>query len=544
MRLTRTHLAATAAAGALYLWLRRRRKSQLPVCVVDGCDVYVVDAADADAVVEHVANDVLGVDVEWPPTAKPRCAVVQIAARDACVVIRVGAATRLPPRTTLLLRRAICVGVGIREDCHLILRDLGCACGRKVDLRSVADRREAGLASLAAAFAPTASLPHKSDKSVRQSDWAGPLSRAQIEYAAGDAIASYRVGAGLWAASGASTPLVAWLRALPTVAPAPAKPRRARVGPSSEPSARDLHKRARRRRYEAWHAEHAKSHHYDNIPLVAKSGRLLGLVAQGKADWYCDRGLAARDADGRVVLDYEPDIVDEDRCLQIPRKNECVGCGATSALTRFYVVPYRFRRCFPEAFKQHASHNVVALCLKCRDVVDPAYHERSQALEASIGPSPAPAVNSEAEARLRAIGAAKTLVRGTGIPEARRDYLRAIVAAAYPGRQVEDVAALPHPPKVRVKVTVDGDSLEARYVRRLTREAGADLAGRLHAFEAAWRRCFVGAVRPTHLPQGWTVEHTIVPRARPPPESLVCRAHLKGRCVWGGACKYRHDEDV
>lgn len=276
---------------------------------------------------------------------------------------------------------------------------------------------------------------------------------------------------------------------------------------------------------------------------MAKSGRLLGLVAQGKADWYCDRGLAARDAAGRVVLDYEPDIVDADRCLQIPRKNECVGCGATSALTRFYVVPYRFRRCFPEAFKQHASHDVVALCLKCRDVVDPAYHERSRALEASIGPSPAPAVNSEAEARLRAIGAAKTLVRGSQIPEARRDYLRGIVAAAYPGRQVEDVAKLPHPPKVRAKVTVDGDSLEARYVRRLTREAGADLAGRLHAFEAAWRRCFVGAVRPMHLPQGWTVEHTIVPRARPPPESLVCRAHLKGKCVWGGACKYRHDGD-
>ena len=259
MRLTRTHLAATAAAGALYLWLRRRRKTHRSVCVVDGCDVYVVDAADADAVVDRVADDVLGVDVEWPPTAKPRYAVVQIASRDACVVIRVGDATRLPPRTALLLRRAICLGVGVREDCHLILRDLGCACGRRVDLRSVAGRREAGLASLASEFAPTASLPHKSDKSVRQSNWAGPLTRAQVEYAAGDAIASYRVGAGLWAASGASTPLATWLRALPVVAPAPAKPRRARVGPSSEPSARDLHKRARRRRYEVWHAEHAKS---------------------------------------------------------------------------------------------------------------------------------------------------------------------------------------------------------------------------------------------------------------------------------------------
>ena len=90
--------------------------------------------------------------------------------------------------------------------------------------------------------------------------------------------------------------------------------------------------------------------------------------------------VGARDADGRVVLDYEPEIVDDDRCITSPRKNECVGCGNTQHLTRFYVVPYRFRRCFPEAFKQHSSHDVVALCLRCRDVVEPAYRSRSRAL--------------------------------------------------------------------------------------------------------------------------------------------------------------------
>ena len=99
-------------------------------------------------------GDVLGVDVEWPPTAKPRCAVLQIASKNACVVIRVGSATCLPPRTTLRLKRSICVGVGIREDCQLILRDVGCACGRQVDLRTLANQRDAGLASLAAEFAP------------------------------------------------------------------------------------------------------------------------------------------------------------------------------------------------------------------------------------------------------------------------------------------------------------------------------------------------------------------------------------------------------
>ena len=83
--------------------------------------------------------------------------------KNACVVIRVGSATCLPPRTTLRLKRSICVGVGIREDCQLILRDVGCACGRQVDLRTLANQRDAGLASLAAEFAPSASLPHKNE---------------------------------------------------------------------------------------------------------------------------------------------------------------------------------------------------------------------------------------------------------------------------------------------------------------------------------------------------------------------------------------------
>ena len=314
MRVTTAHLATAAAAGALYLWLRRRKNKRRPVCRVDGCDVYVVDARDADDVIDRLDGDVLGVDVEWPSQQKPRCAVLQIASKNACVVIRVGSATCLPPRTTLRLKRSICVGVGIREDCQLILRDVGCACGRQVDLRTLANQRDAGLASLAAEFAPSASLPHKNEIGVRRSDWsADPLTPSQIEYAAGDAISSYKVAVGLCG----SAPLGEWLRSAP--APPQTKPR-PKPSSTTQNDARALHKQARRRRYEAWHAQHAKSHHYDNIPLVSKGGRLLGLVAKGKADWYCDRGLGARDDQGRVVL------------------------GAAQRPRRFSVAPPRHRR--------------------------------------------------------------------------------------------------------------------------------------------------------------------------------------------------------
>ena len=76
----------------------------------------------------------------------------------------------------------------------------------------------------------------------------------------------------------------------------------------------------------------------------------------------------------------------------------------------------------------------------------------------------------------------------------------------------------------------------ANYARGERRPRGEKIL----EFEIEWRRCFVDSLRPSHLPEGWTVDHTIVPRARPPPSTLVCRAHLKGRCTWGSACKYRH----
>ena len=116
--------------------------------------------------------------------------------------------------------------------------------------------------------------------------------------------------------------------------------------------------------------------------------------------------------------------------------------------------------------------------------------------------------------RLKAMGAAKTLLRDQGrIPAERRAYLREIVSKAYPGRAIADVAAERPPPKVRSN-SVDDDSLEARCLRQITREANGDLAAKILEFEVAWRKCFVDSLQPSHLPEGWKVDHTIVPRAR------------------------------
>jgi hypothetical protein len=52
-----------------------------------------------------------------------------------------------------------------------------------------------------------------------------------------------------------------------------------------------------------------------------------------------------------------------------------------------------------------------------------------------------------------------------------------------------------------------------RPLTRLFRTHVGTGAEALHALQVAWRRCFVDALRPQHLPQGWSVEHAAYSRA-------------------------------
>ena len=570
--------AAGVAAGVLlYALLRRRRRQHnaQPCCRVDGCDVYCVEgecAAGALGDGRFWAGAYVGLDCEWNPRRAPRVAVVQVAAPGVCAVVRVSRAGAAPPALAALLRERVAVGVGVRDDAARLLRDLGLAVGDAVDLRDAARAAGAlprgerdGLAALASRFAPGASLPHKADAAVRASAWdAAELSRKQVEYAAGDAIASFLVLRGLHGAlpvSRGAESLEAWLAGLPRrAAPAPPRRRSAPAPPGAANAAapapdRDAHKAARRRRYERWHEDHAASKLYDNIELVASDGaRVLGMVNEGKASWYVGKGMATREGPRRVVLTYEPDF-DEDPAPVVRKANACVGCGAARPLTRFYVVPYRFRRCFPLAHKSNNSHDVVPLCLACRYPVDRAYRDEERRLEAGLAGGAFAKTETRAprDAAAAAANVARTLLRDArgprAIPEGRRAALLAFVAdavGAAPGAlddaALEALAAARGGGRRREPARAGGDGLEARCVRALLDGAAddADVAARVQRFQVRWRSLFVDVLRPRRLPPGWVVDHEQRPRRRPPPGDQPCRAHRNGRCAWGDACKYSH----
>ena len=49
----------------------------------------------------------------------------------------------------------------------------------------------------------------------------------------------------------------------------------------------------------------------------------------------------------------------------VAKSNICVVCGSDKDCLRKYIVPHEYRKLFPEVMRDHQSHDVLLMCLKC-----------------------------------------------------------------------------------------------------------------------------------------------------------------------------------
>jgi len=117
--------------------------------------------------------------------------------------------------------------------------------------------------------------------------------------------------------------------------------------------------------------EKFKKNLYFNARLLAPDGKLLCKINYKKVKWYLKNKLAILISENPVVLKlkFEPkarDVID-DRFYLEDKENKCVVCGCEDAdiLTKHHIVPYCFRKYFPEFKKRYTSHDVVMLCEIC-----------------------------------------------------------------------------------------------------------------------------------------------------------------------------------
>lgn len=245
---------------------------------------------------------------------------------------------------------------------------------------------------------------------------------------------------------------------------------------------------------------------YDNILAVTPDGEPLCRCNQKKANWYLQRDLAEVVSEDPVVirLKFKPKgggHIGDDFYLA-ERVNVCVVCGTSDEQTRHHIVPYCFRRYFPDKLKSHNSHDIVPLCVACHD----KYEKQADKLKAALGHKyrvkyGENVVTDPLKVRVRRHGTALLMYRDR-IPPARLNLLLASIKEYYGKDEItdEDIAAAaaidPSVKEQKNKVKF-GESVVARV---------KDLDG----FVRMWRSHFVASMEPKHMPPHWTIDRKMV----------------------------------
>ena len=109
---------------------------------------------------------------------------------------------------------------------------------------------------------------------------------------------------------------------------------------------------------------------YGNCEVFSPKGKLMFRCLKKRGDWYLKRDLATVLTEDplTIQLTFEPKgCGDGNENLKAVRHNKCVVCGdkELETLTKHHIVPYQYRKHFPDALKGRNSILVVPICVSC-----------------------------------------------------------------------------------------------------------------------------------------------------------------------------------
>jgi exonuclease 3'-5' domain-containing protein 2 len=245
---------------------------------------------------------------------------------------------------------------------------------------------------------------------------------------------------------------------------------------------------------------------YDNILAITPEGDPLCRCNQKKANWYIQRDLAEVVSENPTIirLKFKPKGVGHigDDFYLAERVNVCVVCGTDEEQTRHHIVPYCFRRYFPEKVKQHNSHDIVPLCVKCHD----EYEKQADKLKVALGHKYGVkygenVVLDPLKVRVRRHATALMVYRDR-IPPARLGLLMASVKDYYGEDEItdKDINAA-----ANLDPTIKDNGDKKKYGELIVSRVKD-----LEEFVKMWRKHFLTSMSPKHMPSHWTVERKLV----------------------------------
>lgn len=477
----------------------------------------------------------LGLDCEWVSEsgkANPVC-LLQLATIEGLVLlIRLNTVGALPIYLKEILAsfEVFKVGVAVAGDSRKLVADHGLDVGGCVDLRHLVlayrgcndgHPGKLGLEALAESFL---GVSLDKDWKIRAGDWeAETLSERQLNYAANDALVAVNV---LWRLIGrefrkswvsfATSLLWDEDRLKNEVAIALEQwvdvefnnrdwKQRLKEDKSPSPQTVGLKRIQNSTR---------KSPLYHNCMLEAPDGQLLCTCDTKKARWYIAKGIGDQVSEDPLIvrLKFEPSGRPEGKAGEYyltVKPNICVVCGVGEAYLRKNVVPHEYRKYFPAVMKDHQSHDVLLMCVRCHQVSNLHDSRLRQQLAdecgAPISSSSSSKVweNSDMK-RVRSAGRAIQANRKRqSIPSERLQELTAVLKTHFCTDDVIDEM---------VDEAADIDCLEVNgeyipHSRAVVQHHMTTEGLSLIQLEYRWRKHFIDNMKPRFLPDLWSVDH-------------------------------------
>lgn len=245
---------------------------------------------------------------------------------------------------------------------------------------------------------------------------------------------------------------------------------------------------------------------YGNTKVYDPDGNLLFLCINKKATWYLDRNLATiiNKEPLEIQLNFQPKGFGHqgDNYALSEKMNKCVVCGRENDLTRHHIVPYTYRKHFPEQIKSHNSHDVVPICSKCH-----AEYEEEHAIELKY--IFAERFNAELELKTQinsdltiVVKYAKVLLEhGCNIPYSRKKQIIQTIRQYHGplGRLNKILLMYAYVDLSETKTETHGHIV----VNRLIED---DL---LQWFVETWREHFIFSMNPLYMPEHWNIKRPI-----------------------------------
>jgi len=544
---SRSSLAlAGLTVGAVALEMKRRRAAITRMCSEvgrhlevgnGGCSIHLVNSAsDWTMVLPMLTKDlsklpVIGLDCEWVSQdgKSGPVALLQLATCSGlCVLVRLCNMGNIPNTLKEVLARQdiFKVGVAVLDDSKKLITDFGMDVVSCVDLRHLVVRywTHQGKLGLEALAFLVLGVQLDKDWKLRAGDWeAETLSDRQVDYAANDALVAVNIA---WViVSGHLTGTMgSWVRALmwdqerlggevvkvlELFSDLVFNNREwkliVKAGKEKSKSPSPFNDKVRFNSVR-------KSPLYHNCMLQAPDGQVLCTCDTKKADWYVAKGIGyivSKDP-YTVRLKFEPSGRPEGRAGEYylsVKPNICVVCGMDESFLRKNVVPHEYRRYFPAVMKDHQSHDVLLMCVRC--------HQRSNMYDADLRKKLSEECNApigtETDVKLRENVELKR-VRSSGralqanrkrqcIPPNRLQELEEVLLEHYLVEELTDEIV---DRAANASFLIEnGDYVpHSRAVVQYFLERGG-----LLQLEVTWRKHFLQTMKPAFLPELWSVDH-------------------------------------